>query len=73
MSTRFTADDILAAVPEPEPEPLTFAFKITAKALAMFMQTRWIPENNPDYRVKVTGIVTHEDGWSDLIVVGENA
>jgi hypothetical protein len=69
---RLRLADILGFTESP-PEPKMFTVRITAQVIAMLMQTRWIPENNPEYRVKVVGVNEREDGFADILIVGENA
>ncbi len=72
MSSRVTATDILAACDSET--PVVYKVKISAQALAMLMQSRWIPEDQPGYRVKVIGITQpDEEGYSLPLIVSENA
>jgi hypothetical protein len=73
LTRRLGPLDILAAADVPE-STVTYNIKISAQALAMLMQTRWIPEDQPTYRVKVVGITApDEDGFSLPLIVSENA
>lgn len=72
MTRRLKATDILAACDAEE--PVNYHVKISASALAMLMQTRWIPEDHPQHRVKVVGITQpDEEGFSLPLIVSENA
>lgn len=69
---RLRLKDILALAPEPPEPERRFLIRITPQALAMLMATRWIPEDQPQHRVKVVGVNEHEDGFSDLLIVSES-
>lgn len=72
MTRRLGPLDILAATDAEE--PVVYKVKISAQALAMLMQTRWVPEDQPTYRVKVVGITApDEEGFSLPLIVSENA
>lgn len=72
MTRRLTAIDILARAADPESP--TFSIRISAQAVMMLMQTRWIPEDHPEHRVKLVGITEpDEDGFVLPLLVSENA